>query len=183
MTDEPGTVAIRTLGAGDAAEYFEVRLRALREHPDAFATSYEEDRQRSLDEVARSIALGPERVTLGAFQAGRLVGIATVVRAARSKLQHRATVAGMYVAPEARGSGLGRELLRRLVDVTRRWEGVTDLSLAVTVGNAAARSLYASEGFVCYAVDKRGLRVDGRFLDVEWMALPLEEGARARSDV
>jgi GNAT superfamily N-acetyltransferase len=151
-----------------------VRLHALREHPEAFATSHEEARARTLAEVSTTLAPGPEHVTLGAFRDGSLVGIATVIRAAKTKLRHRATLAAIYVAPEARSSGLGRELLRQAIEVVRGWRDVVDLTLAVTVGNAA-RGLYLEEGFVAYAVAPRSLYVDGRFHDVEWMILSLEE--------
>ena len=168
---------IRILQADDAPAYLDLRLRALREHPEAFATAYEEARQRPLDEVALRLAPGPRNVTVGAFHEGRLVGMATVHRSTGAKVRHRATLAAMYVAPEARGLGLGRALLRRAVDAAREWDGVADVILGVTVGNEAARALYAAEGFVTYGVEPRSLYVDGRFHDTEWMILRLEDGS------
>ncbi len=163
---------IRTLNPEDAAEYREVRLRALRDHPEAFATSYEEERQRSLEEVTARLVPGPEQVTLGAFDGDRLLGIATLIRPAKAKLRHRATLAAMYVIPEAREQKLGRALLERVFAIADEWD-VSDVALAVTVGNHAARNLYASAGFVPYGVEPRSLYVQGRFYDVEWMNLQL----------
>ncbi|HEV2148803.1 MAG TPA: GNAT family N-acetyltransferase [Longimicrobiaceae bacterium] len=163
---------IRVLDAGDAPVYVELRLRALREHPEAFATSYEEERARSLAEAARKVAPGPEHVTLGAFDGDRLVGMATLVRPGKAKMRHRASIAAMYVAPEAQGRGLGRALLDRALAVAGEW-GVSEVSLMVTVGNDAARSLYAGAGFVPYGVEPRSLCVEGRFHDVELMNLRL----------
>ena len=170
---------IRVLTAEDVSTYFELRLRALREHPEAFSTSYEEARLRPLDQVALRLAPGPRNVTVGAFHDSRLVGMATVYRSTGAKVRHRATLAAMYVAPEARGLGLGRALLRRAVDAARGWDGVADVILGVTVGNEAARALYAGEGFVTYGVEPRSLYVDGRFHDTEWMMLRLEPGAES----
>jgi GNAT superfamily N-acetyltransferase len=170
-------VQIRILTAQDAPAYRDLRLRALHEHPAAFATSVEEARQRPLEEVVNALVPGPEHVTFGAFHGERLVGIATLVRAGKAKLRHRATLTAMYVAPDARGSGLGRELLRRAVDAARAWTGLTDLALAVTVGNPVARALYADAGFVTYGIDPRSLRVEGLFHDVELMILKLDPGA------
>ncbi len=164
---------IRTLTPEDAAQYRELRLRALKEHPEAFATSYEEDRERSPAEVAGRLAPGPEQVTLGAFADERLLGIATLIRPAKAKMRHRATLAAMYVAPEAREQKLGRALLERVIAVAVEW-GVSDVDLAVTVGNDAARKLYASAGFVTYGVQPRSLYVQGRYYDVEWMNLQLQ---------
>lgn len=163
---------IRTLTPEDASGYLELRLRALEEHPEAFATSYEEERERSLAEVASRLAPGPQQVTLGAFDQDRLVGIATLVRPAKAKLRHRATLAAMYVVPEARERSLGRALLERVLTLAAEW-GVSDVALAVTVGNHAARNLYASAGFISYGIEPRSLYVQGRFYDVEWMNLQL----------
>jgi GNAT superfamily N-acetyltransferase len=167
------TAQIRTLNPDDASLYLELRLRALREHPEAFATSYEEERESPLADVARRLAPGSEQVTLGAFDQDRLVGIATLVRPAKIKLRHRATLAAMYVVPEVRSRSLGRALLDCALEVARGW-GVSDVALAVTVGNRAARQLYARAGFVSYAIEPRSLCVEGRFHDVEWMVVQLQ---------
>lgn len=50
------------------------------------------------------------------------------------------------VSPEFRNQGLGRRLLRDLIDESQR-RGVTDLFLEVRADNAEAIALYTSEGF------------------------------------
>ncbi len=55
-------------------------------------------------------------------------------------------VSNMAVAPEWRGRGVGRALLRALA-VAARAQGIPALFLHVEPGNAAARALYASLGF------------------------------------
>ena len=173
MTGAP--VRIRALTSEDLPAYRELRLRALRDHPEAFATSVQEELQRPAAETVLKLTPGPEQLTLGALDGGRLVGIATLVRPPRAKMRHRATLAAMYVAPEARGRKVGRALLERAMEAAREW-GVTDLALSVTVGNEAARSLYAAAGFATYGVEPRCFRVEGRFYDVEWMNLQLRPG-------
>jgi hypothetical protein len=42
-------MGIRSLTATDAARYQPLRLRGLREHPDAFVSAFEEEQQLSLD--------------------------------------------------------------------------------------------------------------------------------------
>lgn len=165
---------IRVLNPDDASAYRELRLRALREHPEAFATSHAEALERSVADTAGRLSPGPEHVTLGAFDEDRLVGMATLRRPAGASVRHRATVTAMYVAPQARERGLGRALLERILEVAREW-GVSDVALAVTVGNHPARSLYASAGFASYGIEPRSLCVDGRFYDTEWMNLQLRQ--------
>lgn len=165
---------IRTLTPDDASQYRELRLRALRKHPEAFATSYEEEQARSISEFAQKLAPGPEHITLGAYNEGQLVGIVTLTRpVSNPKLQHRATIAAMYVVPEARKQRLARILLNESLSIAGEW-GVSDVALAVAVGNYSARNLYASAGFVSYGIEPRCLCVDGRFFDAEWMNLRLK---------
>ena len=165
---------IRPLSPHDASQYRELRLRALREHPESFATSFEEEQARTISEFAQKLASGPEHITLGAFNEEQLVGIITMTRpVSKPKLRHRATIAAMYVVPEARKQRLARILLNESLIIAGEW-GVSDVALAVAVGNHAARNLYASVGFVTYGIEPRCLCVDGRFYDAEWMNLRLK---------
>ncbi|GAA1351028.1 ribosomal protein S18-alanine N-acetyltransferase [Falsarthrobacter nasiphocae] len=61
------------------------------------------------------------------------------------------------VAREAQGRGLGRALLRRLVEASRA-RGAEDILLEVREDNAPARALYESEGFSQIHVRKRYYR-------------------------
>ena len=59
----------------------------------------------------------------------------------------RAFITLVLVSPEDRGSGLGRALVSRALEVCRE-RGFTSCGLEVHSGNAAAMSLYTSLGFV-----------------------------------
>lgn len=170
--------SIRRLGAEDAAEYQALRLRGLRESPEAFGSSYEEEVDRPLEMVAGRLAGGAanESAAFGAFDAaGALVGVGGLYRDTHRKARHRANVVGMYVAPEARGQGIGRALLDALVAHARSIEGVHRLELGVTTTNAPARALYRAFGFVPYGVQPDAYRADGRSWDSELMTLALED--------
>jgi GNAT superfamily N-acetyltransferase len=53
----------------------------------------------------------------------------------------------LFVAPEARGRGVARALLRRAADDARA-RGAVKLVLSTALDNATAKTLYASEGWV-----------------------------------
>ncbi len=89
---------LRVLGENDAAAYQPLRLRSLKEHPEAFGVAYEEEAEMPLADVSKRLTV-PDAATLGAFVEGELVGIVTLSRFPRIKLRHRAMINSMYVSP------------------------------------------------------------------------------------
>ena len=90
-------LVIRSLGSGNVYAYRNLRLRALEEHPEAFATSFSEEQKQSLEETKNRLLVSPQQITHGAFKADQLVGISTLIRSQKEKLRHRAILAAMYV--------------------------------------------------------------------------------------
>jgi RimJ/RimL family protein N-acetyltransferase len=166
---------IRILTADDAAAYQALRLRGLRESPAAFGSTYESEADTPLEQIAARLARGAgrENVMFGAFDedGGELVGLAGLGRQTGRKTRHRAGVWGMYVAPEARGRGVGRELMEALIAHARTLDGVERLTLGVEAGNEAARALYHSLGFVTYGTEPQAYKLDGEYWDSELMSL------------
>lgn len=152
---------IRHLTAADAPAYRALRLRALREHPQAFTSSWDEDAGKPLS--ASRERLGDRRHTFwGAFDGGQLRGMVGLERLPRAKERHKAWVVGMYVAPDAAGRGCGRALLEAVLGQARA-EGLQDLLLTVTEGNESALRCYRRAGFSVFGVEPRAVCVDGAF--------------------
>jgi RimJ/RimL family protein N-acetyltransferase len=163
---------IRPLTANDASIYRELRLQSLREHPEAFGASFEEEQALTEEQVAQQLS-GDSAFVFGVFMAAQLVGIVSLFRYQRAKTRHKAILGGMYVVPAARAQGVGKALLAYVVAQARALDGLEDLTLAVTVGNAGARALYLAAGFVPYGVEARYIKLDDRYYDIEWMILRL----------
>jgi ribosomal protein S18 acetylase RimI-like enzyme len=165
---------IRALGEDDAAAYRELRVRALREHPEAFGRTPEE--VDPVDAIARRLAenLGPDAdFLLGAFDGRALVAASGCHREEGVKHRHIGYIWGVYVAPEARRTGLGRRIFEATVERGRAWPDLEQLWLEVTTVNAAARALYLSCGFQSIAVKTGSLKVGDRYYDEEFMVLHL----------
>ena len=160
------------LTASHAKAYRDLRLRALREHPEAFTSSYEEEEAQPLAVAQERLASG-QTSFWGAFRGSELCGMVGLVRESRPKNRHKATVVAMYVAPEARGQAAGDRLLQALLAQARR-EGLASLVLTVTQGNATAGRLYETAGFRSFGLEPRAVRVDGRFLAKNHMVLELD---------
>lgn len=165
---------IRELSEADAAVYWLVRLRALREEPESFGASYDEAKDRPLEAVAarlREMATQGDFL-LGAFADDQLIGIVAFGREPGRKNRHIGSIYQMYVASEGRGAGVGRALMSELIARARAINALEQLTLAVVVGNTAARALYVSLGFEVYGLQRRALKLDdGRYLDEEMMVL------------
>lgn len=154
-------MSIRQLTPDDAPAYRDLRLRALFEHPQAFTSDWEDASKRPLEESHQRLASAG--VTFwGAFdERGALCGMVGLECSARAKQRHRGTVVAMYVAREAAGRGLGRDLLRALM-LHAKAIGLTDLGLTVTEGNASALRLYREAGFAEFGTEPRAILVDGQ---------------------
>src|SRR5262249_24184767 len=160
---------VRQLTPDDAAAYQHLRLQGLRESPTAFSSSYSQEADRSLSEIAVRLtpAADGSRCVFGAFASEKLVGILAFVRPTREKLRHCAELAGMYVAPEFLWRGLGRALVDAALAHARLLPGVRQLKLTVNATSTPARALYRSRGFTRCGVEPEALCVDGRYYDEE----------------
>lgn len=157
-------ISIRPLGPEDASHFRSLRLAALRDAPQAFGSSYEEEHLVTPQEWARRLEPAPTRAVFGAWDGERLVGSAGLLRMAPLKQLHKAVTWGVYVAPTQRGSGLGRRLMGAVLEEAGRWQGVRQALLTVAEDNPAAQRLYESLGFVAYGREPAALQVGGRYL-------------------
>jgi len=139
---------VRPLAAHEWPLYRALRLRALREAPDAFFSTLAEEEARTDADWAWRLHLGA-----GSGRDRPLVaqlGEAPVALAwAKVDAEEPATVNlfQMWVAPEARGHGVAAALL----EAALAWagaRGARTMRLGVVCGNAAARRLYERAGFV-----------------------------------
>jgi ribosomal protein S18 acetylase RimI-like enzyme len=162
---------IRRLTIDDAPEYRALRLRSFREHPEAFTTSWEELEREPLADTVRRLA-ADDRKRWGAFVDARLAGYVGLDREARAKNRHKATLVGMYVAPEFAGRGIGRALVDALLAQARA-DGLELVVLTVTEGNARALRLYERCGFRSFGVEPHAIKVDARAYAKNHMALLL----------
>ena len=164
---------IRPLTLEDSAAYHAIRLAALREHPTAYVTAYEEDAALSVEQLRERLTPSETAMTFGALENEQLVAIATLVRPERIRLRFRAMIVGMYVAASHRRAGLASRLVATCVDRARSLSGAEEVCLCVTTGNEAARRCYLACGFVPDYTEPRYFKYEGRYYDIEWLRLPL----------
>ena len=119
-----------------------IRLQSLQTSPEVFGTTYEDTLTWPSDSWQQQLG---RLTTFVAVEQGADVGIVRCV--AHEERADTAWLISMWVAPEARGQGVGGAL----VDVVVEWaraEGFQRVLLDVIDDNEAAIALYARKGFV-----------------------------------
>jgi ribosomal protein S18 acetylase RimI-like enzyme len=128
--------------------YRTLRLAALEESPDAFATTLSRERQLTDEEWAARLSRGassPRELPVVVELNGEPAGLAWV----RLRDDGQVTEAHLYhmwVAPQHRRHGAGRVLVDAAIAWARRL-GAGVMLLDVTAGNGAAARLYEAAGF------------------------------------
>lgn len=164
---------IKLLEPKDASEYRKLRLDALRDHPEAFSSSYEEEIELPLEHTERRLSY-EHFFTFGALIDHRLVGIVTLILDTNMKTKHKAHIVAMYVSPGSRGSGVGRGLMLKAIQKAKEIGGIEQIYLTVTSDDGPACRLYQSLGFTIYGIDKKGLKIEDTYFDEELMVLVIE---------
>ena len=167
---------IRIITEHDVEEFIRIRIEALTREPYAFARAVEDERSRSPESVAPRLRAVPEgNFVVGAFEGGHMVGQAGFVRDEGRKERHKGTIWGVYVTAAARGQGMAKAMLTRLLDRVRSYPGLEQVSLSVSVPQEAARRLYSALGFEVYGYEKHALKVGETYVDEEHRVLWLQE--------
>ncbi|MGG1662575.1 N-acetyltransferase family protein [Brevibacillus sp. NRS-1366] len=164
---------IRVLRAEDKEEYARMRLESLRESPDSFGSTYEEVlRDKNFDaQIAKRVQPADDDFTLGAFEDGKLVSMATLERLSRRKTRHSADVLSVYTSPDYRGRGISRALLSKLIAMVKERTDIEQLKLKVVTENHGAYQLYRSLGFEVYGTDKHAFKKGDVYWDQYLMVL------------
>jgi ribosomal protein S18 acetylase RimI-like enzyme len=157
-------LVIRVAEPEDWEAVRDIRLRMLREEPDAYASEYQTEARFEPDLWKQRLATASSYLAFDDDQA--LVGIATGLKTEEGDTY----VVGMYVAPEARGSGCAHQLLDAIADLAIRRHGKR-LVLEVAESNIRATRSYRSYGFV-ETGRRRTLDRDASITEIEF-AYPL----------
>jgi GNAT superfamily N-acetyltransferase len=164
-------ISVKVLGEEDWQVYRDIRLAALQESPGAFVATLEQelalDERRWRERVGRSRRLVAERD-------GAVLGVVSVGHEDRA-YAGTAELFGLWVTPEARGSGVAWKLVEAGADQALR-DGRSHLSYWVGTDNGRAVAFASSFGFRP-GNTRRPMRVTGQADGAEEMAMVLPLGA------
>ena len=132
---------LEALSAEQGSRLRAIRLRALMEAPDAFASTFDETAARPMEAWSKQLT---DMHTFVGVHDGSDVGM---VRCRRDEMStETAWLMSMWVAPEVRRTGVGGALVDAVITWARSI-GVRRLLLDVADSNAPAIALYKSKGF------------------------------------
>lgn len=131
-------------------DYRALRLEALQKEPQAFGSSYEDQRnapeadwQTWLDNYKK----GRRNWMIFAAINKKLIGMLGAFQTDEDVEAKTAQVIAVYVTKEERGKGASKLLLKRLLDKLTNDGQIKKLKLAVNTNQTAAVELYKSFGF------------------------------------
>jgi GNAT superfamily N-acetyltransferase len=158
---------IREAGADDWQAMRDVRLAALRDAPQAFASTYEREVVFAEADWQRRIAGGGSFLAYAPDLGTTPVGIAGGFEIAPGTIE----LVSMWVSPRARGHGIGQALVQAVVGWAQARDA-THVHLWVTENNSHARLLYERCGFQP-TVERQPLPSDPEVTEIG-MARPLD---------
>jgi ribosomal protein S18 acetylase RimI-like enzyme len=165
---------IRLLNRTDIDAFKVIRLNALKNNPEAFGSSYEEEVEFSDERFLKRLENENAR-TFGVFEEKKLVGLCTLMFQPRKKMNHRADIYSMYVEPHMRQKGIGRLLVTKAIEMARATNTVEQIYLTVVSTNESAKGLYQSLGFKTFGIEERAMKYEEVYYDHELMVLFLRD--------
>ena len=144
-------IHFRLLQLEDIESYRKVRLACLKNHPDHFGTTYEEELNTSPLKFETVLSTKNSNDFLfGAFDDKTLIGICGFVQQTRIKTSQLGEIVQMYVDPSYAGKRIGSQLLKLAVDKAFLNKAIDQVLLSVVYSNEKAVSTYKKLGFVEY---------------------------------
>lgn len=174
MTEGPSDagVELHHVTPDDWESYRGIRLEMLLDAPDAFWFTHADEAGLTEEGWRAQVERAWLVVAREPWQAGEVLGSAGLGPHWEPGREATATLFGMYVAPRARGRGIG-ELLVRAVQQEARRRGRDEVVLDVAENNAPAIALYERCGFVATGATTPHPRREGLHeVEMVWRARP-----------
>ena len=99
-----------------------------------------------------------------------LAGFAYLEGGKRARTFHSASL-GIGILKKFRGIGIGKLLIKELLDFATNSRYIAKIDLQVKLDNKVAINLYKSFGFNIEGINKRAIYINGRFIDYANMGL------------
>ncbi len=140
------SITTRALTAEDWGTFRQIRLRALREHPDVYLGSYQETAARTEHEWMEMLD-GRGKCIFGLFDGDKIVGLAAVFTSREDSSGQTGVLAMDYIDPCYRGRRLSKLLYEARIDWAKQHRPFKRLVIFHREGNEASRRANQSFDF------------------------------------
>ncbi|PHK48955.1 GNAT family N-acetyltransferase [Staphylococcus edaphicus] len=164
---------IRYLTEKDVKQYKALRLKSLQTDPKGFVSTYEREKTLSDEAFKKRIIVSETHFTIGTFDSGELICIATFYSEKMEKVKHKGNLVTVYCDPRYRHQGIAGQLIQHIIkDVSER--GVVKIiGLSVLTENINAIRLYENLGFRRYGREPKSVFDGERYYDEDLMCLEI----------
>ncbi len=181
ITKKGRRVTLRTAQPEDGEKVLQYTKQVLTEAPflvtapEEFQVSAEEEKSFLADILDSS-----GRLALLAECKGRVAGFLDFHNGTRIRTRHTGNF-GMSTDADFRGEGIGRGLAEELCRWAEANPLIEKINLEVLTENKAARNLYKSIGFTTEGRQKKAVKINTAYYDMELMTRFTNEGTSRRS--
>lgn len=155
----PADYIIREVTLADMDAFWALRLQALRDHPSAFGSNYEESRRKGPTYSERGyFETGVNRLFAAFAPSGILVAQAGTY-ADTGQRSHIAHVISVYTHSDHRGCGLASALVQACIEHLQACPGIESIRISVNADNTAAVHIYEKLGFVTWGEEPDAIRI------------------------
>ncbi|MCO5224172.1 MAG: GNAT family N-acetyltransferase [Thermomicrobiales bacterium] len=151
---------VREITPDDLPAWWELRLMALQDSPDAFGADYatHKDKDPFPFYLDRGYLAGGPNTLFAAFDEQGQIVAQTGCFADTGKRSHIAMVISVYTHPEHRGHGLAQQLVAAAIHHLQRFLEITSIRISVNSNNQPARHIYEKLGFVTWGEEPDAIR-------------------------
>lgn len=166
-------ISYRLLTVSDAEGYHHARLECLKNHPDSFGDTFEEELNIEVSRFIKELTEeNNHSFWYGAFDANKLIGISGFIQQKRIKTKHRGDLVQVYVYPAFTNQGIGRRLVKLTIDKAFENVEIEQILLSVVHSNDKAITVYKKFGFIEYGFIENYFKKDGAYSSQLFMVLP-----------
>lgn len=166
--NENSEISIRLLTREDGPTYQKLRLLSLKESPDAFLSTF--DNEAKLHEKVFADHLDwayhpPHLGYFGIFIHGELAGYVQVSKTYLDKQDHIVMMNNLYVDPKFRKKNLASQLFEHVFEVLKKSSAIERIFLSCTAHNTPALHFYKKLGFQRFGVRVKAIKWHGMYDD------------------
>jgi len=147
-------------------EYKDLKIEAIKNEPAAFSHELQ-DALNMTEEEWKSPLINKDGngILVFAESEGKLIGMAGGRFFSKEKFKHNASLENLYVSPEYRGKGVGKELVELRMRIIKERPSVKNVICEVFTSQQASLELHKKLGFEVGGVIKDFLFIDGKYFD------------------